>query len=64
MADHQRLWARHQTVSEFEHLIAGRLLRRDRVEVVRPIQTEVEVRNLADYDTALGLSASVDHGAA
>jgi transposase len=62
VADHQRLWARHQSVSEFDHLVAARLLRRDRMEVLRPLQTEVEVRNLADYDTALGLSA--DHGAA
>jgi transposase len=64
VADHQRLWARHQTVSEFDHLVAGRLLRRDRVEVLRPLQTEVEIRNLADYDTALGLSVDADHGAA
>jgi transposase len=64
VANHQRLWAKHQTVSEFDHLIASRLLRRDRIEVLRPVQTEVEVRNLADYDTALGLSAGADHGAA
>jgi transposase len=64
VADHQRLWAKHQTVSEFDHLIASRLLRRDRIERVRPVSTEVEVRNLADYDTALGLSANADHGAA
>jgi transposase len=64
VADHQRLWAKHQTVSEFDHLIASRLLRRDRIEIVRPVSTEVEVRNLADYDTALGLSANADHGAA
>jgi transposase len=64
VADHQRVWARHQTVSEFEHLLAARLLRRDRVEVLHPIQAEVEVRNLADYDSALGLLTGADDGAA
>ena len=37
---------------------------RDRVEVLHPVQTEVEVRNLTDYDSALGLLTSADHGAA
>ena len=64
VADHQRVWARHQTISEFDHLAASRLLRRDRVEVLHPVQTEVEVRNLTDYDSALGLLTSADHGAA
>jgi len=64
VADHQRLWAKHQTVSDFAHVVAGRVLRRHRVEVLAPLQTEVEVRNLTDYDAALGLSAGADHGAA
>ena len=64
VADHQRVWARHQTVSESDHLLAGRLLRRDRVEVLHPVQTEVEVRNLTDYDSALGLLTGADDGAA
>jgi hypothetical protein len=64
VADHQRVWARHQTVSEFEHLLAARLLRRYRVEVWHPVQTEVEVRNLTVYDSALGLLTGADDGAA
>jgi transposase len=64
VADHQRVWARHQTVSELDHLLAARLLRRDRVEVLHPIQTEVEVRNLTVYDTTLGLLTGADDGAA
>jgi len=51
-------------ISEFEHLLAARLLRRDRVEMLHPVQTEVEVRNLAVYDSALGLLTGADDGAA
>ena len=56
VADHQRLWAKHQTVSDSDHVAAARQLRRERLEVVRPpVEPEVEIRRLADYDTALGL---------
>jgi transposase len=55
VADHARLWARHQTVTDPAHLAAARALRRDRLEVIRPAAGQaVEVRSLADYDTALG----------
>jgi hypothetical protein len=65
VADHQRVWARHQTISDLEHLLAARLLRRGRMDLVsRPTQTEVEVRNLADYDTALGIASGVEGGGA
>jgi transposase len=61
VADHTRIWARHQTISDPEHLDAARLLRRGRAELLRPAQADqVETRNLTDYDTALG----VDGGAA
>jgi transposase len=61
VADHARIWARHQTISDPEHLDAARLLRRGRAELLRPVQADqVETRNLTDYDTALGL----DGGAA
>jgi transposase len=61
VADHERIWARHQTISDPGHLAAARLLRRDQIGVLRPAgEPEVEVRALADYDTALGL----DGGAA
>ena len=61
VADHERVWARHQTISDGEHLVAAKLLRLGRADLVRPPQdTQVETRNLIDYDTALGL----DGGAA
>ena len=56
VADHDRLWAKHQTVADPEHVAAAKTLRRDRIALVRPAaQPEVEIRCLADYDTALGL---------
>jgi transposase len=56
-ADHQRVWAKHQTMSDPAHVEAAKLLRRKHLEVARPTATpEVEVRCLADYDTALGLT--------
>ena len=61
VADHTRVWARHQTIADPEHLDAARLLRRSRGELLRPVQADqVETRNLTDYDAALGL----DGGAA
>jgi transposase len=61
VADHERVWARHQTISDPAHVAAAKALRRERFGVIRPARdTDVEVRCLADYDTALGL----DDGAA
>ena len=54
VADHDRAWARHQTITDPEHLAAARALRRDRLEVIRPAAAAVEVRRRADYDTAPG----------
>ena len=63
VADHERIWAWHQTISDPEHVAAARALRRERVGVLRPVQQgEVEQRCLADYDTALGID--VDGGVA
>lgn len=57
VADHQRLWAKHQTVSDASHVEAAKRLRRQHLDVVRPTaEPEVQVRCLADYDTALGLA--------
>jgi transposase len=59
-ADHERAWARHQTITDPGHLAAARALRRERLEVVRPkAEPVVEVRRLADYDAALGLDGGV-----
>jgi transposase len=61
VADHERAWAKHQTITDPQHLAAARALRRDRLEVTRPAAGPlVQIRCLADYDAALG----VDGGAA
>jgi transposase len=57
VADHDRIWARHQTISDPEHVAAAKVLRRNRIGLMRPVpEPEVEQRRLADYDTALGLT--------
>jgi transposase len=61
VADHERIWAKHQTLSTPEHVAAARALRRERIGLVRPgAEPEVEIRCLADYDTALGLDDGLD----
>lgn len=56
VADHVRVWARHQTISDPSHVKAAQTLRQQRFAVVRPAtETEVTQRVLADYDTAFGL---------
>jgi transposase len=57
-AEHDRVWARHQTITDPQHAAAAKALRRERLEVVRPAgEPEVEQRSLADYDIALGLTS-------
>lgn len=64
VADHERIWAWHQTISDPEHVAAGRSLRRERVAVLYPVaKLDVEQRALSDYDTALGLDG-LDGGVA
>jgi transposase len=59
VADHERIWAAHQAISDPEHVAAAKALRRERVGVLRPVRdaqdSEVERRCLADYDEALGI---------
>jgi transposase len=56
VADHPRAWAKHQTISDPEHVAAAKLLRGKRIGLVRPApQPEVEIRCLADYDQMLGV---------
>ena len=56
VADHARAWAKHQTISDPEHVTAAAALRRDHMTVVHPKEdTEVQIRSLSDYDTALGI---------
>src|SRR5499427_7570668 len=60
VADHQRIWAWHQSITDPAHLAAARMLRRDRVTALRRSpEPEVQVRALADYDTALGTGGGV-----
>ena len=60
VADHVRVWAQHQTITDFEHTVAAKLLRQGRGDLVRPVADavtgeEVEIRSLGIYDQVLGL---------
>ncbi|MEU2014006.1 IS21 family transposase, partial [Nocardia sp. NPDC019302] len=60
VADHERIWAWHQTLSDPAHIEAVKALRRGRIGIVRPApEPEVEQRCLTDYDTALGIEGGV-----
>jgi hypothetical protein len=52
-ADHERAWARHQTITDPAHLAAAQAMRAARrllAPVSGPADTEVEHRDLAVYD--------------
>ena len=60
VADHARIWAKHQTITELEHSVAAKLLRHGRGDLLRPVPDavtgeEIEIRSLGVYDTVLGL---------
>ena len=38
VADHERVWAWHQTISDPDHVAAAKTLRRERIGVLRPVQ--------------------------
>lgn len=61
VADHERIWAKHQTLTGAEHLAAARALRRDRLELIHTPtgEPEVEQRRLVDYDLVLGIDGGV-----
>jgi transposase len=60
VADHDRLWAKHQTLSDPEHVAAAKRLRHQRIGLVRPAaEPDVQIRCLDDYDAALGLDGGV-----
>ena len=61
VADHARIWAKHQTISDPDHVESAKLLRRDRFDVVgpSPAHIEVEQRPLTDYDTLLDVDGPV-----
>lgn len=59
VAGHERIWAHHQTITDPAHLAAAKALRRDRIAIVRPLrEADVQIRCLADYDTALGTGSA------
>lgn len=65
VADHARVWAQHQTITELEHSVAAKLLRHGRGDLLRPVADavtgeEVEIRSLGVYDTVLGLDGAMD----
>jgi hypothetical protein len=60
VADHERVWAWHQTITDPEHRQAANMLRYNRIGALRPVrehdeQVMVEQRCLSDYDAALGI---------
>jgi transposase len=56
VADHERIWAWHQSIHDPDHVAAAKTLQRDRVGILRPVtEPQVQQRPLADYDAALGL---------
>ncbi|MBO0772877.1 MAG: IS21 family transposase [Actinobacteria bacterium] len=60
VADHERAWARHQTLTDPAHWAAAQALRRNQLAVARPpAEPEVQIRCLADYDAALGLDGGI-----
>lgn len=72
VADHERVWARHQTITDPEHAHAATVLRhlheRAYAQALRPLpgpgtDIVVERRPLVDYDTALGIDLGAGLGA-
>ncbi len=57
MADHERIWATHQTISDPAHIEAATAQRRTRTGLLRPApEPKVQIHCLDDYDTTLGPS--------
>ena len=59
VADHERVWAWHQTITDPEHRHAANMLRHNRISALRAVgerdDVTVQQRRLSDYDTALGI---------
>jgi transposase len=67
MADHERVWARHQTLTDPAHRQAAAQLRERHAELgpgAGPPAADVERRCLADYDDAFGLGEGLSDDAA
>jgi transposase len=60
VAAHARCWAAHQSITDPAHRDAATLLRAvARQTKSSPVRTEVEHRNLADYDRMFGIDSEV-----
>ena len=61
VASHERIQDRHQTVTDpGRYAATAKALQRERITIARPPrEAEVQIRCLADYDTALGLTEAV-----
>lgn len=56
VADHERIWAKHQTLSEPGHVEAAKVLRRKHLNAARPMrEPQVATRSLTEYDQAFGI---------
>jgi hypothetical protein len=55
VARHQRCLAKHQSLLDATHAMTLRMMRAEQAPV-SPLETEVEERDLADYDRALGVA--------
>ena len=60
VAEHDRIWAKHQTISDPGHVAAAKAMRRHRLDVVTaPAQVEVEQRCLTGYDALVDIDGPV-----
>jgi transposase len=61
VADHERCWARHQTITDPAHLAAAKTLRavRQLAAVPGPREDQVEQRDLSVYDAMFGTGQGV-----
>ena len=59
VGEHDRIWARHQTITDPAHREAAARLREQHSRRPRPADAEVEPRCLADYDIACGVDGEV-----
>lgn len=59
-ADHDRIWGKHQTISDPQHVAAAKAMRRNRFDVVTlPAHVEVEQRSLTAYDALIDIDGPV-----
>lgn len=68
VADHERVWAKHLSITDPTHAAAAKTLRRSHLDLVRATTTasgepngdaDVEDRRLTDYDAARGLTETI-----